>query len=179
MSRRCTQPLVIAGAAAFSAVGVALLGHGLVRGALGVALVLVLSGAALTALLGPALTGADRVLAVLASSIAAAILTGILLGATRLGFAAGSWALSLGAIAVLASLATLVIGGAPAADERPRYDGIAMRLRRSAPTLGCFAVALAIVAIAVVLAHRSAARNGERASQIANLVTAPAKGGDR
>ena len=179
MSRRSTQPLAIAGLAALSAAGVTLLGPGALRGALGGALVLLLTGAGLTALLGRTLPGADRALAVLASSTATAILTGVVLGATRLGFGAVSWALALGAIAVVASVAALLTGGAPASDERPRYGGIGKDLRRGAPTLACAAVALAIAVLAVVIAHHSAARNGERASRITNLVAAPQKGGAR
>jgi hypothetical protein len=150
--------------------GVAALGHGPVRGLFGVALVLLVTGAAWTTLLGPTVPFADRALAVLASSIATAILTGILLGATRLGFGAGTWALALGAVAVIASLGALLTGGPPASDERPRYERLAHRLRRGAPTLACFALALAIVVVAVALAHHSAAANGERADRIVNLV---------
>ncbi len=177
MSRPSSQPLAIAGTAALSAAGVALLGPGLMRGILGVALVLLLTGAAWTALLGPSLPVADRALSVLASSIATAILAGILLGATGLGFGSGEWALALGSIAVVAALTALLTGGAPQTDERPRYESAGRCLRRGAPTLACFAVALAITVLAVALAHRSAARTGERAARITNLVAAPSKGG--
>jgi hypothetical protein len=179
VSRRSAQPLAIAGAAVLSACGVALLGHGLLRGVLGMLLVLLVTGAAWTTLLGPTVPLADRVLAVLASSIATAILAGILLGAAGIGFAGGWWALALGSVAVAASVAAVLTGGPPASEERPRYERVAHRLRRGAPTLACFAVALAIAVLAVVLAHRSAARNGERAERIANLVEAPSRGGSR
>jgi hypothetical protein len=176
VSRRAVQPLALAGAAALSAIGVALLGPGPLRGTLGIALVLLLTGAAWTTLLGPTVPLADRILAVLASSIATTILVGIGLGATRLGFRAGDWALALGLVAVAAAMAALLTGGPSASEEHPRYERLAQRLRRAAPTLACFAVALAIAVLAVVLAHHSAERNGQRADQIANLVT---KGGDR
>jgi uncharacterized membrane protein len=167
---RPARPLAIAGVAVLSAGGVALLGPGPPRGALGIALVLLVTGAALSELLGPSLSGADRALAVLASSIAVAILTGVALGATHVGFAAGTWALALGAIAVAASIGAWLTGGAAPSEEAPRYGCLARRLKRSAPSLACFAVALAIAALAVALAHHSAAHNAERAEQIPNLV---------
>ncbi len=179
MSRRSAQPLAIAGASALSALGVLALGSGPLRGLLGVALVLLLTGAAWNTLLGPAVPFADRALAVLASSIATAILAGIFLGATHLGFGATSWALALGLLAVAASLTAVATGGAPASEEHPRYERIAQRLRRGWPTLACFGLALAIAVLAVVLAHSSAGRNGERAARIANLAAAPARGGAR
>ncbi len=172
MRRSTLEPAVLAIATVVCVAGSLLLAPGPAREVLGGVLVLIVPGAALSALAGPALAGADRVLAVLALSVATAILGGIALGAAHLGFGARTWTLATGGVALTAALGALLLGReTPGGEERPRYRCARSWLRRNAPTLACCAAAAAIAVLAVVLAHDSARVNGERAARIANLAS--------
>lgn len=180
MRRSAIEPVALATAAVICMAGSLLLAPGPVRGVLGGALVLILPGAALSALAGPALSGPDRLLAVLALSVAAAILGGIFLGATHIGFGARTWTLLTGGAAFAAALAALLVRrGSPAIEERPRYRCARSWLRRNAPTLACFLTAASLVVLALVLTHDSARHNAEQAARIANLAPGPARRGAR
>lgn len=180
MRRSAIEPTALAAAAALCMAGSLLLAPGPLRGVLGGALVLILPGAALSALAGPALSGPDRLLALLALSIATAILGGIALGATHVGFGARTWTLLTGGVAFVAALGALLVRrGSPRSEERPRYSCARSWLRRNAPSLACFLTAAALVVLALVLAHDSARHNAERAARIANLAPPPARRGAR
>jgi uncharacterized membrane protein len=152
---RLTAPLPIL-CASLAAAGAVLAGAGgPLRAALGIALVLVLPGAALVALLGLRLALPGTLLAVCACSISVSILVGLALGAAHAGFGADEWAAAVAGVSVLASAGALARGRghrAPGAGHSPLGQ-----LARSTPALAVFAAAAVIAALAVVLAHQSAA----------------------
>lgn len=164
--------LVVASVAAVAicAAILALSPSGLLRAALALPLVLVLPGFALMAALRPGagIDASARLAMTLGLSLAAAVLVGLILNASGIGFGARAWAIALGAVTLA--------GCALATGRRRALDGTLVSLARPSTTGVVFALA-AVVAVAAVVASGDSAREQRRAASFTQLSILPSPDG--